>query len=127
MTVRKLPSTPAKRDRAPKSARVRVYATTTFEGFHRWPDAPLEVAFLRDRHRHLFHIRAEVRVTHSDRDVEFILLKRQLDRAIGELKYEYDTSTWSCEQWAECLLGRLKLDRVEVSEDGENGAIVERR
>jgi hypothetical protein len=117
----------SKGDRAPETARVRVYATTRFEGFHRWPDAPDEVAFLRDRHRHVFHVRAEASVSHGDRDVEFILLKRAVDRTVGAIKYEYDTSTWSCEQWAECLLGRLKLDRVEVSEDGENGAIVERR
>ena len=27
---------------------------TTFEGFHCWPSAPNEVAFLRNVHRHLF-------------------------------------------------------------------------
>jgi hypothetical protein len=83
------------------------------------------VAFLRERHRHVFHVRGELEVTHTDREVEFILLKRELERVIASINGE-TTLEWSCEHWALYLLGALQLDRVEVSEDGENGAIVER-
>jgi predicted glycosyltransferase involved in capsule biosynthesis len=106
--------------------KVRVYATTRFEGFHRWPDAPDEVAFLRNRHRHVFHVRAEKAVSHDDRDVEFILLKRAVEAEIKTVSLEEETETWSCERWASELLQRLQLDKVDVSEDGENGAVVER-
>ena len=107
-------------------AQTRVFATTRFEGFHRWPQAPDEVGFLRDRHRHIFHVRAEKTVTHDDRDVEFILLKRAVEAEIKTLSDEEDMEAWSCERWATELLQRLQLDKVEVSEDGENGAVVER-
>ncbi len=84
------------------------------------------MAFLRDRHRHVFHVRAEKVVRHADRDVEFILLKRAVDAEVKEICGDEATDTWSCERWAFELLQRVQLDKVEVSEDGENGAIVER-
>ncbi len=104
---------------------LRVFATLRFEGFHAWPAAPDEVAFLRDRHRHLFHVRAEVTVAHQDREVEFILLKRRVEAEIQKVLAEQPTEQWSCEAWALYLWRELGLDRVEVSEDGENGAVVE--
>lgn len=104
---------------------IAVYVTTTFEGFHRWPDAPNPVGFLRELHRHTFHVRLEVKVNHDDRDVEFILLKREVDGWIAE-KTLAETDTWSCERWARELMDRFDAIRVEVSEDGENGAIVTR-
>ncbi len=71
-------------------------------------------------------MRAEKAVTHDDRDVEFILLKRAVEQEIVTIGKEEDTGTWSCERWASELLRRMQLDKVEVSEDGENGAVVER-
>jgi hypothetical protein len=108
---------------------VHVFATVRFEGFHRWPDAPEEVAFLRVLHRHIFHVRAEVEVRHDDRDVEFILLGRRVSESIRMIASSQDVSCWSCERWCREIidwLGKLgiQLSRVEVSEDGENGAVV---
>lgn len=104
---------------------IRIFATTQFEGFHRWPSAPPATAYLRDRHRHVFHVRAELEVEHGDRAVEFITLKGELNRLIEEARGPM-TEEWSCEHWASYLLGALQLDKVEVSEDGENGAVVTR-
>lgn len=106
-------------------ARVYVYASTTFEGFHRWPNAPDEVSFLRVLHRHRFHVRVQVRVAHDDRDVEFILLQRAMSAEIARCQAQLDVSCWSCESWARHLMGAFSAYRVEVNEDGENGAIVE--
>lgn len=106
--------------------KIRVFATTSFEGFHHWPDAPEEVAFLRVLHRHRFHVRAEVNVTHDDRDVEFILLQRKVAAEIARIQASEDVSCWSCERWARELIERLDLDACEVNEDGENGARLER-
>ena len=107
--------------------KIKVFVRTTFEGFHRWPDAPDEVAFLRYRHRHLFHVRGELPVGHADRDTEFILLKRELDTVIAETKGREgeNVETWSCETWAAHLAAVMGFIKCEVSEDGENGAIVE--
>ena len=102
-----------------------VYASFNFEGFHCWPDAPEEVDFLRHRHRHLFHVKAVLEVQHNDRDVEFILLKRRLRASVATFQaMASDVETWSCERWAEELLKEHGLSMVDVSEDGENGAIV---
>jgi hypothetical protein len=103
-----------------------VFVTTQFEGFHCWPDAPDEVAFLRDRHRHIFHVRMEWPVMHDDREFEFILLKRNLDQCIAGLLFDREyTRTWSCEQWARELIAmNPPASSCEVSEDGENGARV---
>lgn len=103
-----------------------VFATTRFEGFHHWPDAPDEVAFLRVLHRHVFHVRAEVPVRHDDRDVEFILLGRRVSAEIEAVRSTQDVARWSCERWAMELVDRLGLSACEVSEDGENGARVVR-
>ena len=105
--------------------KISVFATTQFEGFHRWPAAPDAVGYLRDLHRHIFHVRAEKPVLHNDREVEFITLKQELNVEIDIAQRSNDVSTWSCEQWAVHLLEQLDLSRCEVSEDAENGAIVE--
>lgn len=104
----------------------RIFVTLQFEGYHRWKDAPEEHAFLRDYHRHLFHVRVELPVDHSNRDVEFIAFKRKVQSWCAnytgwEARFEY-----SCEQLAEKILRAFEASRVEVSEDGENGAICER-
>lgn len=108
-----------------------VFVRFRFEGFHCWPDAPPEVAFLASRHRHVFHVEARARVTHDDRDREFILAKRELEAwCLARSTYEIehgpnDTTNWSCERWCLELLKEFPwLVEVSVSEDGENGATV---
>lgn len=102
----------------------RVFCTLRFEALHMWPNALPDVSFLGVPHRHIFHVRAEKIVSHNDRDVEFILLKRAILETIELLKPS--SITWSCETWAQKILEAHSLDKVEVSEDGENGAVVER-
>lgn len=104
----------------------RIFVTLQFEGFHRWKDAPEEHAYLRDYHRHMFHVRVELPVEHSNRDTEFIAFKRKVEGWLQifsgwDRRFEY-----SCEQLAEKILRQFGASVVTVSEDGENGAIVER-
>ena len=103
-----------------------VWVKTSFTGFHRWKDASAEVAYLRDWHRHVFHVRVMVEVTHDNRDVEFHLLKGKVDQYLKE-DYADQHFEASCEQIAVNLLDRFNAALVEVSEDGENGATVIRR
>jgi hypothetical protein len=104
-----------------------IVVKTRAEGFHNWPDAPDEVAFLRANHRHEFHYELEIEVDHNDRELEFILVKRWLDSVIprGELGHQ------SCEMIATAILeaaakkyGVVRFISVGVFEDGENGAFV---
>ena len=100
---------------------------TRFTGEHKWPDAPDEVAFLRNYHRHEFHVRVTVEQMHNDRDVEYIMLKRALNDFLDEWPQKLGSK--SCEMMAEEILEDFLLseygnDRrytVEVLEDGENG------
>jgi len=109
-----------------------VVVTFSIEGFHNWPDAKdifPEVAFLSDRHRHMFGFRCYASVTHTDRDEEFILMQRRLKQQLrtnfGGNILEF--SSMSCEMIGEWLLeNNPNLYKVEVWEDFENGAIIER-
>ncbi len=104
---------------------IKVWITTRFTAFHRWLEAPNKVAFLRDFHRHVFHVRLEMAVNHANRDIEFIQLKQDVDGFI-QARWEGQYHEMSCEVFALTLLDRFGACCVEVSEDGENGARVER-
>lgn len=107
-----------------------IYITTQFEGLHRYENAPEEVSFLRNYHRHLFKIRLQVEVEHNERDIEFIMLKHAVDNYIFQTYMDMKVNA-SCETIAETLIDYVKLHYpnrkviCEVSEDGENGAILE--
>ena len=117
--------------------KTEVYCTLQIEGVHNWPTCPFdEVSYLRVPHRHMFHIKAHKEVTHSDRDVEFIMLKGKVQTYIME-KYGISKplegcygpnvcvfGAMSCEMIAEELINKFDLSRCEVNEDNENGAIV---
>ncbi|HOL14170.1 MAG TPA: hypothetical protein PLD61_07345 [Bacillota bacterium] len=100
---------------------------TQFEGIHCYPDAPEEVRFLRHPHRHVFHVELQIEVYHNDRELEFIIVKRNLEVYINQtLK---NVSSKSCEAMAELIRnyaherwGENRLVNVGVFEDGENGA-----
>lgn len=100
------------------------------EGVHRWKDCPYDdMSFLRDWHRHIFHFVVELEVEELDRDLEFIKVKRELQRFVRTMLS--DPVEWSCETIAD-LTARDILKRygdhrfvaVMVLEDGENGGRV---
>lgn len=106
---------------------VTVWAKVALPGFHRWPGATGRRAYLADRHRHLFHIRAEVAAGHDDRDVEFHDLQDLIRDWWGPDTRDHGSN--SCEHLARAL-GQYLTDEgctvvsVEVSEDDECGAVV---
>lgn len=109
-----------------------VYVKARFEALHNWPDAPPEVEFLRHPHRHEFHVEVHIGVESSDRELEFILVKRWLmNGPIFKLAHDSNTETMSCEHMAEQLgraiqekYGDKRYIAVGVYEDGENGGVV---
>lgn len=104
-----------------------IFITTSFEGFHSYPEAPEEVSFLKDRHRHMFHVKIWIEVFHDNRDIEFILFKRYID----VLLMSSDLNDKSCEMICDHLAREIKAMypnreiKIEVSEDNENGAYKE--
>lgn len=107
------------------------------EGFHNYPNASKNhgesVKFLEQTHRHIFKFNCKKRVNHDNRDEEFILLRRKVKQYINR-KFPvfesgcecYDFGSMSCEMIAKNILKEFDFDSVEVSEDGENYAVVEK-
>lgn len=101
---------------------------TQFEGIHYYEKAPDEVSFLRHPHRHIFHVEITASVTHDDREIEFIMLKRDLELHIQMMgqKLHYKSCEMLCKDFLKYMLrgyGARKY-KISVFEDGENGATV---
>jgi hypothetical protein len=103
------------------------------EGMHCYPAAATELAladvsFLGFPHRHMFHFKVWIEVTHDDRDLEFIQFKRWLENCFMDGTLELDFK--SCEMIARGLNTTINARYpgrevwVDVSEDGENGAFL---
>ena len=127
----------AKKD-AMQNAKRMIWVTFTKEGTHKYPAAlddpslatgdEYDVSFLGYPHRHIFHFKVGITVTHNDRDIEFIQFKRWLVKLYeGELNVDYK----SCEMMSDDLYEKI-IDKypgrevhIDVPEDGENGAHIE--
>lgn len=112
-----------------------IFVNFDFEALHRYPDAPEEVEYLKNPHRHIFKVRVDIEVHHDDREIEFIMFKHFLQG----LPKAYDLDFMSCEMlcdfFHEKICEEYDLNNVrdintpprrvtiEVSEDGENGAV----
>jgi len=110
-------------------------------GFHKWENAPEEHAYLKNLHRHEFHIKVEM-LADRNRKWEFIDIKSQLTLWLYE-NFPSDINTsdsisledmpkQSCEGFAEVIAKEFVAEnytcskiRVTVLEDGENGARIE--
>ena len=110
--------------------KTNIIVTLDIEGLHKWPDARKvfpEVGFLSDLHRHMFHICLKKEVQHDDRDIEFILFKRDVQSYILEKYWDAHCNcvsfgAMSCEMIARDLLEFFDCVYVSVWEDKENGA-----
>jgi hypothetical protein len=104
-----------------------IWVTTQKALFHSYPNAPEPVSFLRNEHRHLFHFKIYVEVFTDDRDIEFIMFKRFIEQVID---YK-NMGSMSCEMIADKLFESISMQyknrhiKIEVSEDGENGVLMD--
>lgn len=94
-----------------------------FEGIHQWKNCNIEdVIFLKNPHRHIFHVELIKKVNHNDREIEIIMLKRKILDYIGLQPVNLENQ--SCEDIAENLYKYFNAYSVKVTEDGENGALI---
>jgi len=102
---------------------------TQFEALHCYPDAPEEVAFLRNKHRHIFNVILWIQENES-RELEYFMIQHKL-KGVLNLFEGKDLGATSCENLAETILEMARNTypsreiRVEVNEDGENGCLIE--
>jgi len=111
-------------------------------GYHNYPAAPSDVAYLRDLHRHLFKFKVSIEVFAADREIEFhqflnwleSLYDGQLslnnascemvsDALAATIESQYPGRQLTIEVWEDGECGSV-TDYVSVAEDGECGAIV---
>jgi hypothetical protein len=105
---------------------------TDFYGIHKYPNAPDEVAFLRNEHRHKFYVTATIEVFHDDRELEFIMVKNRINEFIATNITSMPVM-YSCEMMCKDIIKFIEETyctdtsrkiKVSVFEDDENGAIV---
>lgn len=122
--------------KAMKEAKRMIWVTFKKEGIHKYPAAlddpslatgdEYDVSFLGYPHRHIFHFKVAITVTHNDRDIEFIQFKRWMEKLYAEKTLELDYK--SCEMMSDDLYEQITTKytgrevHIEISEDGENGA-----
>lgn len=104
-----------------------IYVQSQFVAYHRWVAAPESEGFLQAWHRHIFKVRVDLVVNTDDRDLEFFHVQKSLNKVLR--KWEGLALEKSCEMFCDDILTALQpeyptLFRVEVSEDGENGAVI---
>jgi hypothetical protein len=115
-----------------------IWVTFRKEGMHKYPAAltdpalatgdEYDVSFLGYPHRHIFHFKVWIGVTHDDRDIEFIQFKRWLENLYKEGTLQLDYK--SCEMMSGDLYDSISQKYpgrevwIEVSEDGENGSFI---
>ena len=124
------------KENALQKAKRMIWVTFRKEGIHKYPAAlddpslatgdEYDVSFLGYPHRHIFHFRVGITVTHNDRDIEFIQFKRWMEKLYAEKTLELDYK--SCEMMSDDLYEQItnryqgREVHIEISEDGENGA-----
>jgi hypothetical protein len=117
-----------------------IWVTFQKEGIHCYPAAATDpnlatgdqydVSFLANPHRHIFHFRVWLSVTHNDRDVEFIQFKRWLEQLYSIAQGVLSLDHKSCEMMSDELYDMISNKYpsrevwIEVSEDGENGSFI---
>ena len=115
-----------------------IWVTFQKEGMHKYPAAltdpalatgdEYDVSFLGYPHRHIFHFKVWLGITHNDRDVEFIQFKRWLLNLYKDATLSLDFK--SCEMMSDDLYTQISQKYpnrevwIEVSEDSENGSFI---
>jgi len=126
-------------ERVMNTAKRMIWVTFRKEGIHKYPaalDDPKlatgdwdDVSFLGYPHRHIFHFKVGITVTHNDRDIEFIQFKRWMEKLYSEGTLNLDYK--SCEMMSDDLYNKIREKyphrevHIDISEDGENGAHIE--
>jgi len=100
-----------------------IVVKTDFPAIHSWPKCDVPgVEFLQFPHRHIFFAVIKFEVSHNNRDIEFIDMKKKINLYIKEKYYEKNLGAKSCEGIAEEIFNRFNAQYVSIFEDNENGA-----
>ncbi len=103
-----------------------VSSVSYFDFIHRYKDAPEEVSYLRNLHRHMINIETTVEVFTTDREIEFYMMKDKIDKALKNHKFDENAS---CEDVCVYIMsiitkdyGKNRYRKVKVREDNNGFA-----
>jgi len=107
-----------------------IWVTFDIAGFHAYVNAPKEVSYLRNLHRHLFKFKVGIQVKHDDREVEFHMFQSYVKGLFETEGGPLIVDNKSCEMLAQDIIDSVqehydcssRILEVTVSEDGECGA-----
>lgn len=112
-----------------------IWVRTQHIFYHKYPRAKEEISFLQNLHRHLLKVKVQIEVFTNDREIEFF---RFQDRVQKTMNYLLDQNrifgySYSCEDVGEKLIKHLQSFATyknrkiiaTISEDGENGVVIE--
>lgn len=109
---------------------MRVITNNYIEGLHFWKEAPEHLDYLKNKHRHIFHIICEWEVTDENRQIEIIetqhMVEKYFDKYYNQKYSLCDFDNMSCEQICSELLEQYSnegLKKVTTLEDGYGGAV----
>lgn len=101
---------------------------TDVRGTHYYKEAPDEVAFLRNNHAHTFKIAVVFEVSHCERELEFFIVRKLINKHfeiayskddVGLVKFEGEScETIASKLWAYFRRLGYKPFEISVSEDG---------
>lgn len=111
-----------------------IWVTFQKAGFHQYHAAALDpaledVSYLANRHRHLFKFKVQIEVFHNDREVEFHQFLNFCESLFETRTIDIDYK--SVEMLADDMYTEIvkrypnRNIKIEVSEDGECGCLVE--
>jgi len=94
---------------------------------HAYPHALEKVSFLRNQHRHVFHVQTCIEVHHGNREIEFFDLQDKVQSILDMFKEDNNGSVFNCEDITlnvshtlDTLYHGTRKMNIEVSEDNEN-------
>lgn len=123
-----------RRERIKDRADRWIWVTFQKAGFHKYPAAETDpnlqdVSYLGSRHRHLFKFKVQIEIFHNDRELEFHQVLNFCESLYQDKHLEIDFK--SVEMLADDLYDALAATypnrsmKIEVSEDGECGCVIE--
>ena len=110
--------------------KLSINVVNQFDALHKFKDAPEQVYYLKNIHRHTFIINSKIEVFHEDRELEFYMVKDYIKTLLDNIETLGDNK--SCENICSYVLTNLKQKYgsnrdycISCSEDGLNMAILE--
>lgn len=102
--------------------KTNIIVNLQYEATHYWEGCNIEeVMYLKNPHRHIFHICCKKEVTHDDRDIEIIMFKQIILKYLHS-NFKGNFGGMSCEMIAKKLFEVFGLNYCSVLEDNESGA-----